>query len=309
MSAIEVEGLVHEYGRRRALDGVSFAVAPGEIFGLLGPNGGGKTTLFRVLITLLAPTGGRAFVLGSDCVRDAMQVRKKIGVVFQSPSLDVKLTAAENLRHQGRLYGLSGADLDARIASGLDRVRLSDRAHERVEKLSGGLRRRLELAKGCLHGPEVLLMDEPSSGLDPGARRDLWLYLTALRETDGVTALVTTHLMEEAERCDRVAILDQGALVALGTPAELKAQIGGDILSVGSRDPETLKRALAERFEIDAAIVGDAVRFERADGPTFLPRLMETLPELIESVSLSKPTLEDVFIAKTGHRFWSEGVR
>ena len=306
MSAIEVEGLVHEYGRRRALNGVSFAVAPGEIFGLLGPNGGGKTTLFRVLITLMAPTRGRASVLCSDCVRDAMEVRRKIGVVFQSPSLDGKLTVAENLRHQGRLYGLSGADLGARIASGLDRVRLADRAHERVERLSGGLRRRVELAKGLLHTPKVLLMDEPTSGLDPGARRDLWLYLTALRETDGVTALVTTHLMEEAERCDRVAILDQGALVALGTPAELKAKIGGDIISVGSRDPETLKQALAERFEIDAAIVDDAVRFERADGSTFLPRLMETLPDLIESVSLRKPTLEDVFIAKTGHRFWSE---
>ena len=238
MNAIEVAALGHDYGSRRALDGVTFSVASGQIFGLLGPNGGGKTTLFRILSTLMAPTDGSARVLGLDTVKQSPEVRRKIGVVFQSPSLDGKLTASENLKHQGHLYGLVGAELEERRVKMLRRVGVEDRRNERVDRLSGGLRRRVELAKGMLHQPEVLLLDEPSTGLDPGARRDLWLYLKEIREQDGVTSLVTTHLMEEAERCDRVAILDHGKLVALGTPDELRAEIGGDVVTLGTADPE-----------------------------------------------------------------------
>ena len=211
--AVSVEGLTHRYGDREALRGVSFAVPPGEIFGLLGPNGGGKTTLFRILSTALVPTSGQARIFGQDVIAQPALVRQQIGIVFQSPSLDKKLTAAENLRHHGHLYGLRGRVLRARTDEMLARVGLSDRAGDRVERLSGGLQRRVELAKGLLPQPRMLLMDEPSTGLDPGARRDLWDYLTQLRDRDGLTILLTTHLMDEADRCDRVAILDRKSVV------------------------------------------------------------------------------------------------
>lgn len=307
MSAIATDGLTHDYGAHRALDGVSLEVAPGEIFGLLGPNGGGKTTLFRILSTLMRPTGGSARLLGLDPVADAAAVRRRIGVVFQSPSLDRKLTVAENLRHQGALYGLSCADTNGRAEAMLGRVGLAERASERVETLSGGLRRRVELAKGLLHGPEVLLLDEPSTGLDPGARRDLWTYLRGVRADDGVTSLLTTHLMEEAERCDRLAILDKGRVVALGTPDELKGELGGDVFTlVPKADPDALRAELAERFGVDAAVVDGAVRFEQADGAAFLPKLAAAFGDRLESIALGRPTLEDVFIRRTGHRFWAE---
>ena len=295
MSDLSVNELVHDYGDRRALDGVSFDVAPGEIFGLLGPNGGGKTTLFRVACTLMPPTGGRVLVRGRDAVKEAAAVRRTIGVVFQSPSLDRKLTVAENIRHQGRLYGLSGARLAERSETMLARVGLADRAGERVERLSGGLRRRVELAKGLLHEPEVLLLDEPSTGLDPGARLDLWTYLRDV----GVTSLVTTHLMEEAERCDRLAILDAGKLVALGTPDELKATVGGEVITLEAREPEALAK------ETGGEVVDGRVRIAATDGPADVARLLARFGERVDAVTLSKPTLEDVFIRATGHRFWS----
>jgi len=298
VSAVVVEELVHLYGKRRALDSVSFTIEPGEIFGLLGPNGGGKTTLFRIACTLMAPTAGRVEILGLDATRQAAEVRRKIGVVFQSPSLDKKLTIAENLKHQGHLYGLSGRSLRLRAETMLRRLGLADRADERAEKLSGGLRRRAELAKGMLHEPEVLLLDEPSTGLDPGARIDLWTYL---REV-AVTSLVTTHLMEEAERCDRLAILDEGKLVALGTPDELKASVGGDVITLQLTDRDLEKTAA----ELDGRVVGGTVRVEATDGPKEVARLVERLGERVEAVTLSKPTLEDVFVRATGHRFWSE---
>ena len=307
---IEAEGIVHAYGERRALDDVSFRVGAGEIFGLLGPNGAGKTTLFRVLSTLMAPTAGRASVDGRDTVREAAAVRRAIGVVFQAPSLDRKLTAAENLRHQGRLYGLKGEALRARAAELLGRVGCADRAGGRVLDLSGGRRRRVELEKGLLHAPRVLLLDEPSTGLDPGGRRDLWTYLRGVRDADGVTALVTTHLMEEAERCDRLAILDRGRLVALGTPDALKAEIGGDVVTLKTRDAEALRDAVKERFGLEAAAVDGTVRLEHGDGASLVPKLAAAFPDRIDSVAVGKPTLEDVFIRKTGHRFWAEeGVR
>ncbi|MBV8207837.1 MAG: ATP-binding cassette domain-containing protein, partial [Acidobacteria bacterium] len=220
-SVIEVSDLVHRYGDRQALAGISFTVAPAEIFGLLGPNGSGKTTLFRILSTLMLPSAGRALVMGYDVAQEPRAVRMRIGVVFQAQSIDVKLTAEENLRHQGHLYSLSGRELTERIREMLQRVGLADRAGDRAETFSGGMQRRLELARGLLHRPSVLLLDEPTTGLDPGARRDLWQYLESLRDESGISVLVTTHLMEEAEHCNRLAIMNEGRIVALGTPAAL----------------------------------------------------------------------------------------
>ena len=237
---IRVEDVRHSYGKRAALQGISFDVAAGEIFGLLGPNGSGKTTLFRILSTLMLPTGGRALVSGFDAAKQPDEVRRRIGVVFQSKSVDLKLTAAENLWHQGHLYGLRGATLTARIQEMLERVALADRAKDRVETFSGGMQRRVELAKGLMHRPSVLLLDEPTTGLDPGARRDLWLYLNELRAQEKVSIIVTTHLMEEAERCDRLAILNLGEIVGLGTPAELRSEIGGDVVMLEAADPAAL---------------------------------------------------------------------
>jgi len=305
MIAIGVDSVSRAYGERRALDAVSFAVEEREIFGLLGPNGGGKTTLFRVLATMVLPDAGQASILDRDVVRRASEVRRLIGVAFQSPSLDGKLTVTENLTYQGRLYGMGGAALRSRVREMLERVGLPDRARDRVETLSGGLKRRVELAKALLHRPRVLLLDEPSSALDPGARRDLWFQLEALRR-DGVTSLVTTHLMEEAARCDRLAILDRGRLVALGAPAALTAEIGGDVLTVDTADPEGLREGVRGRFGIDAPVVGGRLRIERQDGASFLPQLVAAFPDRIASVTLGKPTLEDVFVRKTGHRFRSE---
>ena len=305
-SVISVQDLVHRYGDRTALNGVSFDVRPAELFGLLGPNGSGKTTLFRILSTLMIPVAGRALILGFDAARDPNNLRRHIGVVFQAQSIDIKLTAAENLRHQGHLYGLRGAALKSRMQEMLARVGLADRAHEKAETFSGGMQRRLELAKGLLHHPSVLLLDEPTTGLDPGARRDLWQYLQILRDEEKVTVIVTTHLMEEAEHCDRLAILNEGKLVALGTPAELKHEIGGDVILLDTRDPEALAEKIRARFEVDAQVLDGQVRLERENGHRFITDVVEAYPGEIEAISVSKPTLEDVFIHRTGHKFWTE---
>lgn len=304
---IELDGLTHDYGSRLALNNLSFNVKPAEIFGLLGPNGSGKTTLFRILSTLMVPTAGHARIAGFDVRANPTRVRQQTGIVFQATSLDVKLTVAENLMHQGHLYGLRGAELAARSKEVLARVGLTDRARDLAETLSGGQKRRVELAKGLIHSPSVLLLDEPSTGLDPGARIDLWHYLRILRDQHGVTVLVTTHLMEEAEHCDRLAILNSGQLVALGTPAELKSEIGGDIVQFDTASPEAalaLQTRIAERFAVPPTVVGNAVRVEREQGHRFLTEVVEAFPGAIEAVSVSKPSLEDVFIQRTGHRFW-----
>ncbi|MGE5193955.1 MAG: ATP-binding cassette domain-containing protein [Deltaproteobacteria bacterium] len=306
-AAISVRGLCHSYGSRRALDNLDFDVAAGEVFGLLGPNGGGKTTLFRILATLLPVQTGQVHLLGLDVAAQPALVRAAIGVTFQSPSLDRKLTVRENLVSQGYLYGLSGSRLATRIETLLARLGLTERARDRVESLSGGLARRVEIAKGLLHDPRVLLLDEPSTGLDPGARLDLWRYLHLLQQEGGVTVLVTTHLMEEAERCDRLGILDSGRLVASGTPAELRHSIGGDCLTIQSTEPAELARRIGERFNVRAAIVGGQVRVEIEKGHEFIGRLVEAFGPEISSVALGRPTLEDVFIERTGHKFWHEG--
>ena len=303
---ISVHDLVHRYEGRVALSGVSFEVQHAELFGLLGPNGSGKTTLFRVLSTLMVPSGGRAVIMGYDAAKEPDQLRRQIGVVFQAQSIDVKLTAEENLWHQGHLYGLHSAVLKSRIASMLARVGLSDRAHEKAETLSGGMQRRLELAKGLLHHPSVLLLDEPTTGLDPGARRDLWQYLQILRDEESVTVIVTTHLMEEAEHCDRLAILNEGKLVALGTPSDLRHEIGGDVILLDTPDPDALAERIRRRFNVDAQAFGGQVRLERENGHRFITDVVEAFPGEINAISVSKPTLEDVFIRRTGHKFWTD---
>ena len=304
---ISVQNLVHRYEQRTALDEVSFDVQAAELFGLLGPNGSGKTTLFRILSTLMVPVGGRASILGFDVARDPNGLRRHLGVVFQAQSIDLKLTAAENLMHQGHLYGLHGAALKSRIQEMLGRVGLADRAGEKAENFSGGMQRRLELAKGLLHHPSVLLLDEPTTGLDPGARRDLWQYLGILRDEEQVTVIVTTHLMEEAERCDRLAILNAGKIVALGTPNDLKHEIGGDVVLLDAKDAESLARRISERFHVHAQLLQGKVRLERENGHRFITDVIEAFPGEIDAISVSKPTLEDVFIDRTGHRFWTEG--
>ncbi|HZR28791.1 MAG TPA: ABC transporter ATP-binding protein [Terriglobales bacterium] len=306
--AIEIRNLSHSYGERKALDRVSFSVRPAEIFGLLGPNGSGKTTLFRILSTLMLPASGEAAIAGLDLRSNPSLVRRHIGVVFQAASVDVKLTAAENLRHQGHLYGLTGSVLKARVQEMLSRVGLAERAAEKVETFSGGMQRRVELAKGIMHHPSVLLLDEPTTGLDPGARIDLWQYLKILRDEEHVSVLITTHLMEEAERCDRLAILHEGKLVGLGTPAELKSEIGGDVMVIEASNPESLALRLQSRFGVEAKVVDGKLRLERASGHRFATEIVEAFPGEIQSISVSKPALEDVFIRRTGHRFWSERV-
>ena len=304
---ISIENIVHRYENRTALNGVSFDVRPAELFGLLGPNGSGKTTLFRILSTLMLPTAGRATIMGCDAAQEPARLRRQIGVVFQAQSVDLKLTAYENLWHQGHLYGLRGQALKKRIHEILSRIGLGDRARDLVETFSGGMQRRIELAKGLLHHPAVLLLDEPTTGLDPGARRDLWQYLQMLRDEENVSVLVTTHLMEEAERCDRLAIMNEGNLMALGTPVELKSEIGGDVILLdAAHDAELLAERIRDRFHVETTVLEHQVRMERQGAHRFVTEVVEALPGEIEAISVSKPSLEDVFIRRTGHKFWSE---
>jgi ABC-2 type transport system ATP-binding protein len=311
--AVEARGLRYSYpGKRKggparpALAGLDFDVPAGSIFGFLGPNGGGKTTLFRILATLARPEAGTVRVFGADLATQAREVRRRLGVVFQSPSLDVQLTVRENLVHQGHLYGLSGRELDGRIAAGLERFGLAERRDQRTKELSGGLRRRVEIAKALLHNPRLLLLDEPSTGLDPGARRDLRETLESLRAA-GVTVLLTTHFMEEADRCDRLVLLDRGTIVAEGAPAALKEEIGGDVVTLAGPDPEGLARLardIAARFPGPAPEVRDgAVRIERERAHELVARLAETFPGRIDAITVARPTLEDVFLHRTGRPF------
>lgn len=304
-SAIEIVGVSHRYGDRVALDDLSLAVPAGERFALVGPNGSGKSTLFRLLSTLVPPQRGSIRVLGHDVARETAAVRLAIGVVFQAGSLDRQLTVRENLVHQGHLYGLRGAPLRERIDHELDRFGLADRAGERAATLSGGLRRRVELAKALLHRPRLLLLDEPSTGLDPAVRAELWERLDELSRSDGVTVALTTHLLDEAARADRVAILDAGRLVALDTPDALRRTIGGDSVTIDTADPQALAAELTARLSIDARVIDGRVRFELADAHQSIARIVEALPGRVRAITVAQPTLEDVFIARTGHRYES----
>ena len=302
--AVEVEQLSYRYGSRLAVDDLTLTVEAGEIFVFLGPNGGGKTTLFRLLSTLLPIQQGRIRILGSDVATHLNAVRARLGVVFQSPSLDVQLTVSENLRCQAALYGVTGSELRRREDEMLAQLGLTDRRGERVDRLSGGLRRRVELAKGMLHRPEVLLMDEPSTGLDPAARSDLWKYLHRLRDEFGVTVTLTSHLLEEAERADRIGILNEGKLVALDSPEALRAEVGGDCITIQCERPASLAQAMRDEFGVDAREVDGQLRLEQEGGHRWIARIVDRFPDQVQSITLGKPTLEDVFINKTGHRFW-----
>ena len=305
-SAILVSHVSHRYGDRVAVDDLSLEIRLGEIFVFLGPNGSGKTTLFRVLSTLIPLQSGEVTILGRDLRTETMAIRGKLGVVFQAPSLDKKLSVAENLHHQGRLYGLSNAESKQRKGQMLAALGLTDRANDLVEKLSGGMRRRVELAKGMLHHPRLLVLDEPSTGLDPGARADLWRYLQQVREQDGVTIVLTTHLLEEADRADRIAILHHGRLAAMDTPTALRESVGGDAITIHTPRPKELAEAIGARFQCEANVLDGTVRLEQADGHRWISRLVEAFPEEIQTVTLGKPTLEDVFIDHTGHRFFND---
>lgn len=297
---IQVQDLTHRYGPRVALRNVTFEVKKGEVFGLLGPNGGGKSTLFRILSTMMVPTEGRAAIAGDDVVRNPAAVRRHVGVVFQTQSLDKALTVEENLRAQGHLHGLSGPELRDRMARAMERLGLADRGKDLVETLSGGLRRRVEIAKALLHRPQVLLMDEASTGLDPAARRDLTRHIEELRDREGVTILLTTHVLEEADRCDRLALLHEGSIVALGSPAELRSRIGGDVVVLESGEAGALASGIESRFGLKTAAMDGRVRVEIANGHRFIAEVVEAFPGAIQSVGLHKPTLEDVFVRETG---------
>ena len=305
MFPIKVENLSYAYGARRALVDVTFSISQGEVFGFLGPNGSGKTTLFKILSTLIPVDQAAVNILGHELGNGMQRVRQYLGVVFQRPSLDLKLTVTENLRHHGHLYGLRGKTLKQRIQDALDQFELTDRAHEAVETLSGGLQRRAELAKATLHKPKVLLLDEPSTGLDPGARRSFRAYLGGLQET---TVVLTTHILDDAEACDRVAILNEGKLVAIGTPDELKGQVSGDIVIVDSPEPEQLAPKISQRFGYAATSIERLLRIECHSGHEFVRDVVAAFPTEIRSVRFGKPTLEDVFIKLTGRQFEEDDI-
>ncbi len=310
-AAVVLDRLGRRYGERTALADVTLTVPQGEILALLGPNGSGKTTLFRILSTLMPPTEGRARVAGFDVAREPQEVRQRIGVVFQSASLDKKLTVMENLVHQGHLYGMSGKVLTDAIEAGLVRVGLSERARDRVETLSGGMRRRVEILKGLLHAPSVFLMDEPTAALDPAARRAVWETLWELRRQRPVTVLLTTHAMDEAERCDRAAILDEGRLAALDVPSALKRAVGAGVVKIQALEgPAELAREIAARWGFDCRPIGadGALQFACDKAPEAISKILEAFGPAIRSIQASEPTLEDVFLARTGRAFWDQKV-
>lgn len=306
---IEIENVYFSYGEKEALSGVSFQIMPGELFCVVGPNGGGKSTTFKILSTLLQPKSGQVLFWGVDGAKKANEVRPHLGVVFQSPALDKKLTVEENLFYHGKLYGIRGKELREKTSRLLERFSLKERSKEKVEKLSGGLKRRVEIAKALLTSPRLLILDEPTTGLDPVARKDVWDHLHTLRKEEGLTVLFTTHLMDEAESAQKTLFLDQGKVVVAGSPSELKSQMGGDVISLKTREPVRLQDEIQKKFSVSVKRVDEELRIEKADGAQFIPTLVESFPHQILSVTLGKPTLEDLFIHLTGRRFeGAEGV-
>jgi ABC-2 type transport system ATP-binding protein len=299
-AAIEVEELAKSFGELEAVRGVSFEVARGEVFGFLGPNGAGKTTTINMLCTLARPTGGRARVAGHDVVHERDDVRRNIGLVFQDPTLDGYLTAEQNLRLHAELYGVQSRLIKARMQQVLEMVDLWDRRDGTVAMFSGGMRRRLEIARGLMHSPRVLFLDEPTIGLDPQTRSSIWSYIRQLQEAEEITIFMTTHYMDEAEYCDRIAIMDRGEIVVLDTPAALKASVGADRVRIQTGDDAAAIAALAEQFGVEGVIAEGAVTFFVEAGEEFVPRLFAELGVPIHSVSVSRPTLDDVFMSYTG---------
>ena len=309
MSAVvEVKGLTKKYGQLEAVRGIDLVVEAGEIFGFLGPNGAGKTTTISILCTLVRKTSGDARVAGLDVDADPSAVRSRIGLVFQDSSLDAQLTGRENLELHGQIYGVPGALRRQRIAELLEMVELGDRANSLVQTYSGGMKRRLEIARGLLHHPEVLFLDEPTLGLDPQTRNHIWEYLRALRKREGVTLFMTTHYMDEAEFCDRIAIIDKGQIVALGTPGELKSRVGGDVITITSGDSGAVAGEIERLFALKPLVDNGSLRIEVPDGAAFLPRLVRELPMPLDTVTLRRPSLDDVFLKLTGHAIRAESA-
>jgi ABC-2 type transport system ATP-binding protein len=302
-TAVEASDVAFAYGQRQALAGVSFRVPAGSVHGFLGPNGSGKSTLFKLLSTIVPPQQGRLSVLGLDLARDAAAVRTRLGVVFQSPAVDKKLTVRENLRCGGHLYGLSGPGLERRIDELLAHASLADRQRDRVGELSGGLRRRVEVVKGLLHEPEILLLDEASTGLDPAARRAMWALL---KGQQGVTVLFTTHLMDEAAEAEHLTLLDEGKVVAEGSPRELMQQVGDQVLEVQAKDAAQLAGELQQLVGVTPVVLDDVLRFESKDSHQLVPKVVERFGDRVQRLTLQHPSLEDVFLKKTGKRFVAE---
>ena len=306
---IRVENLVKKYGDLAAVNDISFAVTPGEMFGFLGPNGAGKTTTINILCTLSRPTSGQAFINGFDVVRQQNQVRQSIGLVFQDPSLDERLNGLQNLRFHASVYNVPVSIREPRIEQVLKMMELWDNRNNSVRTYSGGMKRRLELARGLIHYPKVLFLDEPTLGLDPQTRNRIWEYILALREHEGTTVFLTTHYMEEAEKADRIAIIDSGKLVALDSPERLKQIVGQDIISLKTADNEKAADEIKLRYHIEARRDGSELTFEVPSGEEFLPEFIRGFGIRILSINLRRPSLEDVFLKLTGREIREEEVR
>ncbi len=298
--AVSVDGLVKRFGEIEAVRGIDLTVRPGETFGFLGPNGAGKSTTISMLCTLVRPTAGSALVAGHDVVRERDEVRRNIGLVFQDTTLDGYLSAEQNLRLHAELYGMPRGAVTARMQQVMEMVGLWERRGSLVGTFSGGMKRRLEIARGLLHSPRVLFLDEPTVGLDPQTRSSIWSYIGELKRDEDITIFLTTHYMDEAEYCDRIAIIDQGTIVALDTPEALKASVGKDRVQLQTEDDEAAMAALRERFGIDSVMAEGAITFGVAEGEHFVPRLFAELGQQIRSVNVSRPSLDDVFMSYTG---------
>jgi ABC-2 type transport system ATP-binding protein len=297
---IAVSGLTKRYGEVEAVRGIDFTVAAGETFGFLGPNGAGKTTTIKILCTLAKATSGTARVAGHDAATGRDAVRRNIGLVFRDTTLGTYLTAAQNLRFHADLYGVPKAAVGPRMRQVLDMVGLWDRKDSLVSTFSGGMQRRLEIARGLLHAPHVLFLDEPTVGLDPQTRSSIWTYINDLKRREDITIFLTTHYMDEAEHCDRIAIIDHGLIVAIDTPEALKASVGKDRVQIHTADDQAAIAELAGRFGLEAAIHEGAVTFSVTSGEEFVPQLFAGLSVPIRSVSVSRPSLDDVFMSYTG---------
>ncbi|MTV47534.1 ATP-binding cassette domain-containing protein [Heliobacillus mobilis] len=306
MSIIIVDHLVKRYGDFEAVKGISFQVDKGEVFGFLGPNGAGKSTTIKILCTLLTMTSGKALLNGYDVNREPLKVRQSIGLVFQDYSLDDRLTAEENLYFHGMLYNVPRALLKERMEQVLAMVELTERRKDLVRNFSGGMKRRLEIARGLLHHPQVLFLDEPTIGLDPQTRSAIWEHVLRLRDELGITVFMTTHYMEEAEHCDRIAIIDHGEIVALDAPKALKEDIGGDMVTVTTTNNKQLAEEIRQRYGIPVVEDGTVLRMEVEDGASFVPRLAVDFAGMITSVSVHEPTLDDVFLKTTGRAIRDE---
>lgn len=306
---IEVEHLVKNYGDLAAVNDISFTVDEGEVFGLLGPNGAGKTTVINILCTLSKLNSGKALINGFDADRQRSQVRQSIGLVFQDPSLDDRLTALENLEFHSRVYNIPRSVRKERMEQALNMVELWERRRDIVKTFSGGMKRRLELARGLLHHPRVLFLDEPTLGLDPQTRHRLWDFILDLRQREGTTVFLTTHYMDEAEYANHIAVMDYGKIIALDTPQELKGMVGGDMITLSTADNQRAQTELKERYQIESKSDGEQLTFEIASGDRFIPTLIKELKTEILSISLRRPTLDDVFLKLTGHRLRDEAVK